>query len=1098
MAYRPHYLWRKMYHNHHSHSYYSLLDGFSSPEELLKRAEEVGMTALSLTDHGTLSGHRDFLIAAKDTKVKPILGLEAYFTPDRLDKRSRKDREPDEQVYNHLIVLAKDEGGLQNLSKLSEIGWNDGFFMKPRIDFDVLEKNSEGLIIVSGCMNGIIAKAIQNGNDALARQYTDWFKQVFKDDFYMELQPHNPYELNAAMLKLADEMGVKSTVTLDCHYASPEDRVAEEIMLILGTHPNVKKDSTFEGSKKIKDIMERLDYLYGDRQMSFKDLEIFLMGYKDVKQLMIDQGIDREDLYENSLEISDKVSSYDFKQGLDLLPAEYAYPDDQLEKIAFEGLAKRGLEQNQEYVDRINQELEIIKSKNFSSYFIVVADMINWSKKNNILVGPGRGSAAGSLVCYALGITEVDPIKYGLLFFRFINPERNDFPDIDTDYEDRKRGQVKEYLSDQYQHVASIATFLTFKDKGVVRDVARALHVPLPEVNKALKGIETWDEFINSTISKEFRDKYPEVLKYSEKLRGRIRGTGMHAAGIVASKDNISKFAPMETRKDTQSDERVQVVAVDMEQAADIGLIKIDALGLKTLTVIHDALDIIQERKNKTIELEKIPLDDKEVYADLTAGFTKGVFQAEATPYTNLLIKMGVYNFDELAASNALVRPGAMNTIGAEYIKRKKGKTTVTYIHDIVKDFTKDTYGCILYQEQVMLACVKLGGMSMAEADKVRKIIGKKKDAKEFDQYKERFVKGASKHITEKQAEKLWHDFEAHAGYSFNKSHAVAYSMLSYWSAWLKKYYPHEFMYSLLKNEKDKDTRTDYLIEAKRMGIAIKLPHVNESQIDFSLESNSIRFGLGNVKFISENIGSKIIAGRPFTSFDQFKKYCSAKGSGINNRAVDSLNKVGAAAFPDNTRSGNEKENYYEFLNIPEFTSEIPRWIEAYAKPIEEYSEEGCFLVIGMVKSIKRGDGWSRIEIVDKTGSVGIFDRSDTIIEPGKIYLFLVADNRIGGYALSEDLKDTSDPFIKYLLAKNMTLSEDERYVISFTPRKTKKGDKMANIVLADRDKDLYSVVAFPSLYASSLVNMKPGTVCKPILEQTKTGSIAVKGFERS
>jgi DNA polymerase-3 subunit alpha len=438
-----------------------------------------------------------------------------------------------------------------------------------------------------------------------------------------------------------------------------------------------------------------------------------------------------------------------------------------------------------------------------------------------------------------------------------------------------------------------------------------------------------------------------------------------------------------------------------------------------------------------------------------------------------------------------------MNTIGAEYIKRKKGKSPVKYVHDIVKDFTKETYGCILYQEQVMLACVHLGGMSMAEADKVRKIIGKKKDAKEFDQYKERFVTGASKHIEKKQAEALWHDFEAHAGYSFNKSHAVAYSMLSYWTAWLKRYYPHEFMYSLLKNEKDKETRTDYLIEAKRIGITIRLPHVNESDIDFALEGDAIRFGLGNVKYISENIGSKIISGRPYADYESFKKHSLAKGSGINSRALEALNKIGGAAFIDNPRTGYEKESYYEYLNIPEFTSDIPRWIEAYAKPIEDYSEEGSFLVLAMVKSIKRGEGWSRIEIVDKTGSVGIFDRADTIIEPGKIYIFLVADNRIGAYATAEDLKNTDDPFIKYIQAKTMTLADKELYTISFTPRKTKTGQKMANAVLADKDKELYSVVIFPNMYASSLINMKPGKVCKPVLQQTQSGSTTVKEFEK-
>jgi DNA polymerase-3 subunit alpha len=1063
----------------------------------MTRAKELGMTALSITDHGTLSGHMDMLNAAKETGVKPILGIEAYFTNDRFDRRSRKDRDAEEKIYNHLIILAKDDAGLQNLGKLSEDAWNDGFFMKPRMDFDILEKHASGLVVLSGCMNGIIAKAIENDNMPLAKQYTDWFKQVFNDDFYMELQPHNPAELNHALLKLADDMGVKSTVTLDCHYADPKDRIAEEIMLILGTHPNIQKGSTYEGSTKIKDLMQRLDYLYGDRQMSFSELDIYLAGHNDVKAKMEEQGIDRPDLYENSVAISDKIGSYTEHKGLDLLPVEYKDPHDELESLAYSGLVKKGLAVHDEYRIRLYEELKIIRDKNFSSYFLVVSDMINWSKTNDILVGPGRGSAAGSLVCYALGITEVDPIKYGLLFFRFINPERNDFPDIDTDYEDRRRGEVKGYLTEKYGHVASIATFLTFKDKGVVRDVARAFNVPLGEVNKALKQVDTWEEFITNKSTAEFRQKYPEIVQYADRLRGRIRGTGMHAAGIVTAKDDIYKFAPMETRKDTQSDDRIPVVAVDMEQAANIGLIKIDALGLKTLAVIHDTLDRIKERTGKDIDLTELDLADKEVYLDLTAGFTKGVFQAETAPYTNLLIKMGVSNFDELAASNALVRPGAMNTIGAEYIKRKKGKTKVTYLHPIIEEFTKDTYGCILYQEQVMLACVKLGGMTMAEADKVRKIIGKKKDAREFDKYKEQFVNGASKHIDAYDAQNLWHDFEAHAGYSFNKSHAVAYSMLSYWTAWLKLKYPVEFMYSLLRNEKDKDTRTEYLIEAKRMGIKIRLPHINEGGSDFTLEGDAIRFGLGNVKYISDNIANAIIARRPYTSYEHFRKVTREKGSGINARAVESLNKIGGAAFDDNPRKGNEADNYYELLNIPEFINDLPRWMDAFIKPLEDYEEQGSFLVMAMVKSIKRGDGWSRVELVDKTGSVGVFDKQDTVIETGKQYVILVGDNRIAEYALPDEIRKAENSFTRFLSAKNLNLIDDEMYVVSFSGRKTKKGDKMGNIIFANNDKELFATTVFSGMYSNALVNAKPGERCKPLITQTRSGGLTIKEFTR-
>ena len=1063
----------------------------------MNRAKEVGMTALSITDHGTLSGHMDMLEAAKQTGIKPILGIEAYFTTDRFDKRAQKDRQAEDQIYNHLILLSKDDNGLENLNRLSEDAWNDGFFMKPRMDFDILEKHSSGLVVLSGCMNGIIAKAIQNNNLSAAKSYTDWFKQVFGDDFYMELQPHNPVELNHSLLNLADEMGVKSTVTLDCHYADPKERLAEEIMLILGTHPNIRKEATYEGSTKIKDLMQRLDYLYGDRKMSFSELDIYLSGHDEVKSKMEAQGIDRPDLYENSVAISDKIGSYTEKKDLDLLPVQFTDPHSELEKVAYSGLVRKGLAYQEGYKERLYEELEIIKNKNFSSYFLVVSDMINWSKNNNILVGPGRGSAAGSLVCYALGITEVDPIKYGLLFFRFINPERNDFPDIDTDYEDRRRGEVKEYLTSKYGHVASIATFLTFKDKGVVRDVARAFHVPLGEVNKALKNVETWDEFISSKSTLEFRQKHPEVVQYADMLRGRVRGTGMHAAGIVTAKDDIYKFAPMETRKDTQGDTRIPVVAVDMEQAAEIGLIKIDALGLKTLAVIHDTLDAIKERTGKEIELSELDLADKEVYLDLTAGHTKGVFQAETAPYTNLLIKMGVSNFNELAASNALVRPGAMNTIGGEYIKRKKGKSKVEYLHPILEEFTKETYGQILYQEQVMQACVKLGGMTMAEADKVRKIIGKKKDAKEFDVFKDKFVSGASKHISKDDAEKLWHDFEAHAGYSFNKSHAVAYSMLSYWTAWLKRYYPVEFIYSLLRNEKDKDTRTEYLIEAKRMGIKIRLPHINEGGVDFTLEGDAIRFGLGNIKYISENIASAIIKRRPYTSYEHFRKVTREKGSGINARAVESLNKIGGAAFDDNARSGEESKHYYEMLNIPEFVNDLPRWMDAFIKPLEVYEETGSFLVMAMVKSIKRGDGWSRVELVDKTGSVGVFDKQDTAIETGKQYIILVGDNRIAEYSLPDDIKKADTPYTKFLAAKNLNLVDDEMYVVSFSGRKTKKGDKMANIVFSNNDKELFATTVFSGMYSNALVNAKPGERCKPLITETRSGSLTVKEFIR-
>jgi DNA polymerase-3 subunit alpha len=726
-----------------------------------------------------------------------------------------------------------------------------------------------------------------------------------------------------------------------------------------------------------------------------------------------------------------------------------------------------------------------------------VADMINWAKDNNIKVGPGRGSAAGSLVCYVLGITEVDPIKYDLLFFRFINPERNDFPDIDTDFEDRRRKEVKDYLKKKFKYVASISTFTYFKDKGVVRDASRVFMVPLQEVNRALKSVDTFEDFVDSPNTKEFRLRYPEVVWLAERLRGRIRSVGVHAAGVVVAKDDIRKFAPVESREDAQDkvSGRIPVVAYDMDTVADIGLIKLDALGLKTLSVISDTLASIKERHNKDIVLSELTLDDKNVYKMLSEGYTKGVFQAEATPYTNLLMKMGVDKFEDLVASNALVRPGAMNTVGAAYINRKHGREAVDYSHTLMKEFTENTYGVIIYQEQVMQACVYLGGMSWSEADKVRKIIGKKKDAKEFDQFKDQFVTGASTHISKKKAEELWHDFEAHAGYSFNRSHAVAYSMLSYYTAWLKSYYPLEFMFSILKNENDKDARTEYLIEAKRLGLRIRLPHINESDMYFSLKDDGIIFGLAEVKFISDSIANKIIERRPYENYSDFIDKASKKGSGINSRAISALNAIGGAAFSDNPRQGNEKDNYYEYLGIPTFNLEgIPPRIKAQARPIEEFDDLGSFVMFGMVKSIKRGTGWARVELVDETGSIGLFHNEQTQIETNQMYFILVGDNRIARYIKVTDIDPKlPDMFVDYLYRKEYDLEDDEYIVVNFTPYTTKAGKTMSHIVLSNKDKELTRVIVFPTMYKMSLAKMREGMKCKPVLSKLDDGTLMVK-----
>jgi DNA polymerase III subunit alpha len=1084
----------------HVHTHYSLFDGIATPQEYVDRASKLGMNALAITDHGSLSGHREFYRSAKEKGVKPILGLEGYMCADISDKRDKSERTGQQDlVYNHIVLLAKNQKGLENLNKISEIAWTDGFFKKPRFDFEILQKYKEGIIVTSACPSSVIVKALEEQEFALAKKHIKWFKDNFGSDYYIEVMPHNTPEINKYLIDLADEFNIKAIVTPDCHHVDESQKHIQEFKLLMNTHAKVQKDTTYAKSAKIDSMMERLDYLYGeDRQITFNKFDIHLLSYEEIKVAMEKQGINREDIYSNTLLLADTVEDYDIKDGLDLLPVQYKNPDQELANLAFASLEEKRLNSNwlgnDVYEQRLDEELSIIRDKKFAPYFLVVQNMISWAKKEGILVGPGRGSSAGSLVCYLLGITDVDPLEHGLLFFRFINPERNDFPDIDTDIQDTRRDEVKDYLVRQYRHVASIATFLQFKDKGVVRDVARVLDIPLTDVNKVLKLVDTWDEFCTSKNTLWFREKYPEVEIYGDQLRGRIRGTGIHAAGVVTSKNPIFRYAPLETRSSPGSDDRIPVVGIDMEEAEKIGLIKIDALGLKTLSVVKDCIDMVKENHYKDIDLLSLDMADPKVYEMLSDGYTKGVFQCEATPYTNLLVKMGVKNFNELAASNALVRPGAMNTIGKDYIARKHGKQNVSYIHQTMKEFTDDTYGCILYQEQVMQACVYLGGMTMAEADKVRKIIGKKKDAKEFNIFQDRFVAGASKYISPNKALDLWHDFEEHAGYSFNKSHAVAYSTLSYWTAWLKYYYPLEFMFALLKNEKDKDGRTEYLIEAKRMGISVKLPHINDSDLDFKIEGKGIRFGLTGIKFISNNIAQKYIDARPFSSYKQLEEFTFTKGNGVNSRALNALRLTGAATFSDNPRNDEDiKENLYEYLNLPEFNISIPSHYYAFIQSIEDFEEKGSFILMGMVKTIKRGKGWSRVEILDKTGSVGIFDEESTTIETGRTYLVLANDNRIVSAVPIDEVKGSSNALVKFLSYKQLPYTDDEMFVVSFKSRITKAGKKMASLTLADTSRDLHSVTVFPTAFPKAYMHIEEGKSYKFSFGKTKDGTVIME-----
>jgi DNA polymerase-3 subunit alpha len=1090
----------------HLHDYYSALDGLNSPEEYMARAKELGMTHLSQTNHGTLAGHREFQKAAKTVGITPILGLESYISPtDRFDRRSQAKREDGTSVYNHIILLAQNETGLRTLNRLSQTAWEEGYYFKPRIDTELLFSDNEGLIVLSGCLSGLLSKQIEAGNMTEAMRIAGQYKDALGDRFFIEVQGHNPIHINQGLLEIADALKIKPVATSDCHYARKEDLWLEEAFLILSTNPKPNHAADISKSQKM-DIYDRLNYLYPDRRMTFQKFEIFLRDRKSNLELFEGQEIVRKDIYDNTMEIASRIGDYPFYEKLDLLPnpEKGIDPDHAFRSKVYAGLKRRGLWDKDGYKERADEEIDIIIGKGFSSYMLIIADTIEFAKGAGIPVGPGRGSAAGSLACYALEITDVDPIEYGLLFFRFIDPARDDFPDVDMDFGDKRRGEVKEYVRRKYGHVASIATFNMFQGKSSLKDAARVFRIPLAEVNRATKNNDAppnayyFDTFDKSAQGKEFTKKYPEVVDLAKRLYGRLRGEGMHAAGLIVSKEPINKYAPIQTAKEPSNPDgpRIQYVALDHEEVADVGFIKLDFLGLKSMTVIDDTLKMIAVRQNKRLNLLEIDREDKNVYHMLSQGYTKGVFQCEAVPYTNLILKMGgVKSFADLSASNALVRPGAMNTIGAEYIARKNAQKSWEYIHMDTKWFTDETYGEVLYQEQVMLMMTELAGMSMSDANKVRKIIGKKQDVTEFDQYKQRWMDGATQKISKTKAQKLWTDFEAHAGYSFNKSHAVAYSLISYWTAWLKYYYPVEFMAATLRNESDKDAITDYLIETKRLGIKVLLPHINKSKLRISIEGDAIRLGLTNVKYIRDKVGSAILEHRPFESYADLKSKVDEKGSGLNSRVLTAMNAIGGAVFEDNPKTGTERDNFYEYLNIPAFEQkDLEPRVKVKFRDLDEYEEKGVFPILAMVRGIKRGDGWARVEVVDETGTAGIFANVDIPVETGQMYAILVGNNRVIRYMTMDELYNKiNNEFTKYLYDEVPEIPEDHYRVVSFKLYTTKANKKMAHMVFMDHLGELHFVMAFPTMYMQAYLKCREGSVVSALVAETEDGSKFLK-----
>lgn len=1068
----------------HCHSEYSLLDGMSTPEEMAMVTSKNGQFATAITDHGTMGGVLKFQDACDKQNVRPVFGIEAYFVPEvGGDSDGKHER-------FHLILLAKNNDGLKKLFKASRTGWTDNFYYKPRMDFDLLEDLVDGdIVALSGCMGSAISKAIDAKNYSRAEQLSERFIKIFKDDFYFEIQAWNPKNINDGLINLAEHFGKKVVATADCHFPTHEDRGCEEVLLMVSQYPSMgaaEERLARENSQIINDphatIVDKINKMYPNRSLRFDEINPYMADANTVYSWFEAAGYANTSYLENTIEVAEKCSARIEKRN-NLLPkySKLFDSNEYLREITEFELKSRGLGQDYQY--RLNEELAIIKQLGFADYFLIVWDLVKWADNNNIGRGTGRGSVGGSILAYLLDISKVDPIKYSLLFARFINPDRNDYPDIDLDFEDKRRHEVRNYLRDRWGHdnVAAITTYGTYKPKSAVKDVSRVYQVPFQEINAITPYFETIEELETSEKGKIFCSKYPDVTKLSKKLEGRIRNAGIHAAGMVVSSIPLTDICPVESRKDVNASERSVVTAFDMEDAEAVGLIKIDVLGLKTVAVIKDCISKIKERTGIDVTKESLGLEDQKVYENIASGNTVGVFQADAAAYRNLIERMGIDNFNDLVVSNALVRPGALLSQGKTYIDCKKGEKKPRYPHPVVEDILRETYGTVIFQEQLMQMAVLLADFTWSEADKLRKIIGKKRDAAGFDEYKEKFVN--NKYISRDKAEKIWSEFEMAALYMFNKSHAVAYSMLSYQTMWLKVNYPLEFTWALLCNEDSTDKITAYLMEAQRLGVKILSPDINESDEFFTIGHENgeegIRFGLSNVQACGRTAIDEIIAKRPFNSYDEFNNKCSKRA--VRSNVKDNLDKVGAFKSIG-YESQYEHERYYlPILGFPISIASEKNEMDEFVEDIANFHEinSPLTLVKAVVRSTKKTPQYLRIEFEDASGSATVFAERDTEVAVRDYLYALIGDRTLHSFCDAYHYIDTPLHEFIQLRAKGIEhdyswlypsglghVEDDKTLLYIFHTRffTTQTGKDMANLYCWD-GKQIFKIVVFPGVF---------------------------------
>jgi DNA polymerase III subunit alpha len=877
----------------HVHTHYSLLDGLAKLDDLLDRAKELGMESIAITDHGALYGGIEFFIKAKERGLKPIIGCEMYITPNDLHSKN-----PDslDRKRHHLILLAKNEKGYKNLMKLISISHLEGFYYKPRIDRPTLRKYADGLIALSACTEGEIPSAAITGDMHKAETLALEYQEIFgSGNFYLELQHHPKYPnqkiANDSLIKISRKYNIPLVATNDVHYVKKEDAGIHDILLCIQTNRKVEEANRMN-------LMDFELYLKSQEEMEsyFKDIPEALTNTQEIVEkcnLTIKMG-------------ETQLPHFDVPQGFN--------PETYLQFLTETGLKKKFGEQiTPEQIKRMNYELDVIKKTGFASYFLIVQDFVNWAKAQGIVVGPGRGSAAGSFVSYLIGITNLDPIKYDLLFERFLNPERISMPDVDMDFADDRRDEVLDYVRKKYgnDHVAQIITFGTMAARAAIRDAGRALGIPYEFCDKTAKLIPMFstitDALENATDFKNIYKESPEAKKLidsAKRLEGVVRHASMHACGVVITKDPVTEYSPLQNIIGKEGEGTVTQYSSSTKSSfvEKIGLLKMDFLGLKNLTIIQNTLRIIRKTQNLEMKIDDIPLHDAKTFALLQKAETTGVFQLESSGMKRYLKQLKPTVLEDIIAMVALYRPGPMDWI-PDFIDRKHGRKEMSYLHPKLKNILEKTYGVAVYQEQVMQIARDLAGFSLGEADVLRKAMSKKIFAL-IQEQKYKFIEGCvNQGIERKIGEKVFAFIEPFAGYGFNRSHAACYALIGYQTAYLKAHFPAAFMAALLTSDQsDMDRVAIEVAECREMGIEVMAPHINESFEEFAVipdpenKTEKIRFGLNAIKNVGKNVAHEIVEerkrGGKFKNITELVERVQTKD--LNKKSLEALAKVGA------------------------------------------------------------------------------------------------------------------------------------------------------------------------------------------------------------